>query len=866
MSEKSVEHKSTGRRINLATKFIFLTSVLIVGTSFTIAFFVIRNEIQRTYQDLLNHGRSLSIMIAHNSEYGIYTEDKRSLQQMVEGVEKDPEVAYLFILNDKRQPLVYKTSHASLLKVPVTLTYRDSEAKDGIFSREFAHKENGQEYIDLLTPVVSETKEDPFELFFNQSRGTPRVIGYVQLGLSKQGLRKRINHFLSTIVFFTLILVVSGILMAVFVARKIISPIKKLRHATQDIAEGKLDSLIEIKTNDEISDLAGSFNHMLARLREYRGEVEERTAELVLTNRRITEEIAMRTRTEKELISTKARLEDLLSSSTAVIYSCEPTGDYAPTFISENVTRLLGYEASEFINTPRFWKGHIHKDDAPRVFMELSKLPVMGHLMLEYRFRHKDGSYLWLRDEVQLVRDREDKPVEIIGHLVDISESKRLEEKLTHDALHDPLTGLPNRTLFRDRLEMMFARAKRNKAYSFAVLFLDLDNFKKVNDSLGHTTGDQLLTAVAMRLKSMIRTANTFARLGGDEFAILLDDVRDMSGVLSFAEKLKNEIALPFKISAHNVNTSASVGIVVSNDGYARAEDMVRDADTAMYHAKTVGRGRYVIFDESLHVQTQESLHLETELRRAVDQEEFVLHYQPIVSLETGKVTELEALLRWRSPDGDFIPPDKFIPLVEETGMIIPIGNWVLKEACRQMVVWKEMFVLHAPLTVSVNLSSKQFTFALIDQIEAALYDTGLSPERLRLEITENTIMKNEQLAAAILSMLRELKISVCIDDFGTGYSSLSYLHTFPIQTLKIDRSFVKTMCANTDALEIIKSIVNLGHSLSMTVIAEGVETKEQLEKLKKLNCDFFQGFIFSAALDPEGVGRILSATPPSVT
>ena len=866
MKEKSVEHKSTGRRINLATKFIFLTSALIVGTSFIIAFFVIRNEIRRTYQDLLNHGRSLAIMIARNSEYGIYAEDKHSLQQMVESIEKDPEIAYLFILNDKRQPLVYKTSHASLLKVPLILTYRDSEARNGIFSKEFVNKENGQEYIDLLTPVVSETTKDPLEFFFNQSMGSPQVIGYIQLGLSKEGLRKRINDFLFTIVLFTFFLVVSGILMTVFMARRIVSPIKKLRHATQDIAEGKLDSLIEIKTNDEISDLAGSFNHMLDRLREYRVEVEKRTAELVLTNRQITAEISVRTRTEKELISTKARLENLLSSSTAVIYSCEPAGDYAPRFISENVIKLLGYEPREFISTPQFWRGHIHKDDALRVFMELGKLSMMGHLILEYRFRHNDGSYRWLRDELQLVRDREDKPMEIIGHLVDISESKRLEEKLSHDALHDPLTGLPNRTLFRDRLEMMFARAKRNKAYVFAVLFLDLDNFKKVNDSLGHVIGDQLLTTVAMRLKSIMRTTNTFARLGGDEFAILLDDVAGMSGVLSFVEKIHNEIKLPFKISAHNVYTSASIGIVVNNAAYTRAEDMVRDADTAMYHAKTLGRGRHVIFDESMYVRAQEALHLETELRRAMEQKEFALHYQPIVSLETGRVTELEALLRWKSPDGDFIPPDKFIPLAEETGMIIPIGNWVLREACRQMVVWKEMFVMHAPLTVSVNLSSKQFTSSLIDQIEAALYDTGLTPERLRLEITENTIMKNEQLAASILLRLRELNISVYIDDFGTGYSSLSYLHTFPIQTLKVDRSFIKAMCVNTDALEIIRSIVNLGHSLSMSVIAEGVETREQLERLKELKCDFFQGFIFSPPLDSEGVDKILSDTPPLVT
>lgn len=860
--EKQMKHGSTGRRINLATKFILLTSALIVSTSFIIASFVIRNEIRRTYQDLLNHGRSLATMIAHNSEYGIYAEDKHSLQQMVESVEKNPDVGYLFILNGKKEILVQKTSHDSLLKVPLLLTYQDSEAHNGIFSKEFVNKENGQEYIDLLAPVVSETKEDPFELLLNQSV-VPRVIGYIHLGLSKEGLRKRIHQFLSTVVLFTFFLVVSGILMTVFMARRIISPIKKLRQATQDIAEGKLDSLVEINTNDEISDLAGTFNHMLDRLREYRTEVEQRAEELIVTNRQITEEISVRKRTENELFSTKARLENLLSSSTAVIYSCDPAGNHAATFMSENVTALLGYEPREFIRTPQFWREHIHKDDYKQVFMELRKLFRTGHHILEYRFRHKDGGYRWLRDELQLVRDRENNPIEIVGHLVDITQSKDLEQRLMHDAFHDSLTGLANRALFMDHLEMMFARAKRNKAYNFAVLFLDLDHFKKVNDSLGHIIGDQLLIAFSMRLNAIMRSTNTFARLGGDEFAVLLDDVKEMSGVVSFVEKLYNEMNLPFRVSVHDVYTSASIGIVASNARYARAEEMLRDADTAMYHAKTLGRGKYVIFDESMYLQAQEALHLETELRRAMEQKEFVLYYQPVVSLRTGKVTGLEALLRLRSPDGNLILPNKFIPVAEETGMIIPIGNWVLKEACRQMTVWQEMSSTSMPLTISVNLSSKQLTSTLVEQIEDTLYETGLNPESLRIEITESTIMKNEQLTASILSKLSELNIRVYIDDFGTGYSSLSYLHAFPIHTLKIHRSFIELMCVNADALEIIKSIVNLGHSLTMGVIAEGVETREQVEKLKELDCDFLQGFIFSAPLDSEGVERLLSNMTP---
>jgi diguanylate cyclase (GGDEF)-like protein len=448
---------------------------------------------------------------------------------------------------------------------------------------------------------------------------------------------------------------------------------------------------------------------------------------------------------------------------------------------------------------------------------------------------------------MSLVRDGHTQPLHLIFQIQDITDRKRAEEQLLHDAFHDALTGLPNRALFMDHVKMAIQRSRRSGNRLFAALFLDLDRFKIINDSLGHMVGDQLLVGIAHRLEMCLRPGDTVARLGGDEFTILLEDLATSDDALDVARRVQEAVTQPFNIGGHEVFTTASIGIALSNTGYERAEDLLRDADTAMYRAKLLGKKRHVVFDKEMHDRAMELLQIETDLRRAISRKEFFLNYQPIVSLETGKVSSFEALVRWRHPERGLVMPSEFIPVAEETGLIVPLGLWVLNEACRQMHEWQKLQRADEHVTVSVNLSSRQFSQAdLIDQVSAALRDSGLRAGSLKLEITESMVMENIDTAIGMLTQLRGLGVGLSIDDFGTGYSSLSYLHRFPIDTLKIDRSFVTQMTDNTENAEIVRTIVTLARSLNMDVIAEGVETREQLGQLSDLGCDYGQGYLFS--------------------
>jgi diguanylate cyclase (GGDEF)-like protein len=434
------------------------------------------------------------------------------------------------------------------------------------------------------------------------------------------------------------------------------------------------------------------------------------------------------------------------------------------------------------------------------------------------------------------------------------------KEHFRHAAFHDSLTGLPNRAMFTELLKAEIEGSKRRNDHLFAVLFLDLDRFKNINDSLGHTHGDLLLVAFAERLERAIRPFDTLARFGGDEFAILLTGIVDTTDAVRFADRIHEELTLPFTLDKNSAFASASIGIALSSSGYDKPEDILRDADTAMYRAKENGKARYEMFDKGMHARAVSRLQLESDLRQAVEQKEFCVYYQPIVALETGRIAGFEALVRWNHPQRGVVSPADFVPAAEETGLIVPIGQWVLEEACTKIKEWQTNSPSHRSLSLSVNLSGRQVAQAdLLEKIKHALVVSNLNSHCLKLEITESVVMENAEAAAVMFKQLRALGVQLSIDDFGTGYSSLSYLHRFPINYLKIDRSFVSRMTTADDNYEIVRTIATLARNLGMEVIAEGIETQEQYQQLKALGCEFGQGYLFSRPVDEAAVMHLLA-------
>jgi diguanylate cyclase (GGDEF)-like protein/PAS domain S-box-containing protein len=440
----------------------------------------------------------------------------------------------------------------------------------------------------------------------------------------------------------------------------------------------------------------------------------------------------------------------------------------------------------------------------------------------------------------------------------DITERQRAEEQLLHDAFHDSLTGLPNRALFIDHLKLAVNHCRRTRGYLFAVLFIDLDRFKVINDSLGHLVGDQLLSAIAHRLEVCLRDGDTIARLGGDEFTILLDGIKDYSDAQRVAERVQEVLEQPFTLAGRELFVTASVGIKYSGSGDEQPEDLLRDADTAMYCAKALGKAQSQVFDTRMHTRALTLLEIESDLRRAIEREEFEVHYQPIVALESGQISGFEALVRWVHPERGLISPGDFIPIAEETGLVIQIDRWVLKQACLQMRRWQETLPETRQMKISVNLSCKQFMQAtIVEQVLETLRETGLDPRSLKLEITESVMMERGDYAMSVLEQLSKAGIKLSLDDFGTGYSSLSYIHHFPVSTLKIDQSFIKRIGGEQNG-EIVRAVVALARNLGLEVVAEGIETLMQLDQLKALGCEQGQGYYFSEPLDEESATELI--------
>ncbi len=516
-------------------------------------------------------------------------------------------------------------------------------------------------------------------------------------------------------------------------------------------------------------------------------------------------------------------------------------------YLSPRWKAMLGYTEDELQNIPsESWLALAHPDEVPLLRAKLVQ-HMKGespHFEAEHRMCHKDGNWRWMLTRgIALIDPETQQAYRMAGSLTDITERKRAEEQLLYDALHDGLTGLANRALFTDFLGFSLGHSQRDPNYLCAVLCLNLERFRYINDSFGHGIGDQILKITAERLASVRRGGDVVARFGGDEFAILLDDIDDANDAKLFTEQMLTEVAKPIHVEGHEVYPGARVGIALSSSGYTHPEEMIRDADTAMHRAKSQGRAKYEIFDRAMHGTMLRALKMEQEIRRALDSHEFLPFYQPIVDLCSGKVAAFEALVRWKKATGELVSPAEFIPLAEELGLINQIGQQMLQMACAQISTWQKDFPAEA-LQISVNLSGKQFNQPdLVDQVDRAVAEAGIDAQFLELEITESILMENTDAIVEMLQRFRERGIRILMDDFGTGYSSLSYLHRFPSNVLKIDGSFVRRMGDDTGSHEIVRTIVLLGHNLGMKVIAEGVETFEQYSMLKSMDCDYAQGY-----------------------
>ncbi|HTQ78927.1 MAG TPA: EAL domain-containing protein [Thermoanaerobaculia bacterium] len=559
------------------------------------------------------------------------------------------------------------------------------------------------------------------------------------------------------------------------------------------------------------------------------------------------EDVTHQKRAEAALRASEERFRSLVQNASDMIAILNESGEVR--YASPSHLRVLGLKPEEHLGESVF--GFLHPDDRERVaevFVRLLAHP--GEVVtVECRVRHQNGTYRVLESTAaNLLAQPAVQGVVLNSH--DVTDRKRAEERLRYDALHDELTGLPNRAHFMRRLEEAMARTKSDPEPLTAVLFLDLDRFKIVNDSLGHPVGDDLLVQIAALLAGTLRPSDTISRVGGDEFAILLEGGRDVQDAVQVALRILDRLSAPFHLRGHEVFISASLGIAVCTPDYERPEDLLRDADTAMYRAKASGKARHAVFNRGMHHSVVARLKLETDLRRALDRGELRVHYQPFVSLATDEVVGFEALVRWLHPQRGLLLPEDFLAVAEETGLLVAIGRLVLTEGCRWVQELQERHPGHPPLSLSVNLSHKQFFHPdLFAQVQEALSLSGLDPGRLGLEITEGVILRGAQVTARRLARLKGMGVQLYLDDFGKGYSSLNYLHRFPVDILKIDRSFIARIEEEKSNLAIVEAIVKLAHQLGMRVVAEGVETPSQLAQLRGFDCEYGQGTLFSDPL-----------------
>jgi len=662
--------------------------------------------------------------------------------------------------------------------------------------------------------------------------------GSIGMVFDLRGFRSRLLEYAKIALLVLLVSVIATFLASLSLARSIGDPLVQLAAVARRVSTDKDYSVRAlIRSGGETGLLVDSFNNMLSRI-----ESREQALKHALNSLQESE--------ERYALAARGANDGLWDWNLVT----------DEIYFSPRWGHMLGYSESESLSGHEQWFSQIHTGDRERVRAEITAHcdGKTTEFASEYRMRHKNGGYIWTLSRGIAVRDPSGKAIRMAGSQTDITEGKVL----------DPLTHLPNRLYFIDRLESAIETASHQDKL-FAVLFVDLDQFKVVNDSFGHAVGDELLIDVAGRLRAGIRFGarrgeseqSVVARIGGDEFAIILGDVQREADASFVAARVLERLGEPFYFEGRRMLVSASIGIALGSTGDT-PEQLLNNADTAMYHAKTNGKARFEFFNEGLREKGVTRFEIESGLRKALDSHELVVHYQPIVSARDNHLCGFEALVRWNHPERGLIPPGEFIPVAEGSDLIVLLGRWVLVESCRQMAEWQRRFAPRPPLTISVNVSARQLNDPrLVEDVEFALAESGLNPETLSLEMTESSIMGNTEQTLAILDRLRAMRVGLQIDDFGTGYSSLSRLQRLPFDTLKIDRSFIRELTSRNGSLDVVKAILQLAHSLRLEVIAEGVESEEQLCSLHQLGCDYIQGYLFSKPVDADAAEGLYQGT-----
>lgn len=821
----------------------------------------IKREMTREYE---SKALALARSVAESDISTILNQDAGSVQSRIDQYQAIAGVSYVLVADEEGRIL----AHTFVPDVPDAVSQMVAETSFQHNQEEHLIRDvqlDGEDFLHVTSPILT------------------GIAGYVHIGMDMTIIRQNIQEAVVEQQVVMFILFGVSVLLAFVFVLNISKPLTELSEYAGRVAVKDFTNVPDIKSNDEVGQLAKAMNAMTGQISELvsnledrvrqkthqlqdardalKQKVDERTSELMRTNTQLKIEIAERKVIGDALRKAEKKYRAIFENAVEGIYQSSPSGRFQDT--NPALARILGYKSPEDLMSSIYDIGtqmYVDPNRRKEFLKDFENKDEIKNFVSKVRKR--DGRIIWIAENVRKIVDSEGKLMCYEGSIEDITMRKKAEDQLKRQAFHDPLTGLPNRALFLDHLRMAMERSRRRK-HMFAVLYMDLDRFKVVNDSLGHDAGDELLRGVARVLESCGRSVDTIARFGGDEFAILQEEISAPKDAIAIARRILEGVRQPFNIGGNEVFTSASLGIVLKTDGYDRPEALLRDADTAMYRAKELGKSRFKVFNRKMHDQALQLMELETDLRRAVDLREFEVYYQPIVRLDTRRVCGFEALVRWRHPEHGIIGPVDFISLAEDTGLIYSIDNLVLEEACAQVKRWQTVLGVKSgsELTININISGKHFGHSMLGgQVARALEDSGLGSDSLNIEITESALMENPSLAEEMLQHLKDIGVRICIDDFGTGYSSLSYLQRFPIDVVKVDRSFVIDVETDADSQAIVRTVFSLGESLGLKIVAEGVETSGQLEFLENEGCKFVQGYFFYKPMTVREVDKLLAS------